>query len=114
MDEIDREVLRPTPRDLSTGQLAWRGKKMKSLHDSRNAVKAVVQPGDSFPWAEPEGKDLWARKTYTNTIATIDRFQDEWCWIKFTWPDGKTLIKNIGFKRVAQALKFIGKINYVI
>jgi len=106
IDWVDQEVMRSVPRELSEAQLAARGRRMQNLNQRRTAVQSVAQPGTSFQWPNCGDRDAYAGAT-----ATIDRFKDEWCWVRFVWPDGRTLTKNLGFKRVYEALKAIGKID---
>lgn len=102
----DWEVERPAPRPLYSSELAVRAKRMTNLKNDRQAVKEAVQPGDSFSWPETVMCDQ-----YVGYTAVIDRFQDEWCYVKFQRPDGSTILKNLGFKRVHKALKLIGRIK---
>jgi hypothetical protein len=106
-DEYDEhEVNRPVPRDFSEAQLSARGRRMTNLKEARAAVKAAVQPGDSFIWPKEKSESC-----YVGVKATIDRFQDEWCWVRFDFPDGRSKTQNIGFRRVRDVLKLIGKIS---
>ena len=71
-DPYDPEL--PAPKELTESQIAFRAKRGNALKSSRSAVKALIQPGESFDW--PQDHSQWAEAR-----ATVNRFADEWCYI---------------------------------
>ena len=101
MDWDDPEL--PAPKELTEAEIAFRGRRMTALRRKKTAVKALIQPQKgSFTW--PQDNSQWA-----GAVATIDRFQDEWCYVSLTLPTGETKIKNFGYTRILKILEDINK-----
>ena len=108
-DDVIAEVCRPVPRQLYSTEIAVRARRMTALNSDRKAVKAAIQPGDSFIWPKEDAKQS-GTVNYEGAKFTLDRFQDEWCYFIIEFPDGKVINgKNLGFKRVRRVLKSLGK-----
>lgn len=93
-DSVTAEVCRPVPRQLYSTEIAVRARRMTALNNDRKAVKAAIQPGDSFLWPKEDAKQS-GTVNYEGATFTLDRFQDEWCYFIIVFPDGKVISRTL-------------------
>jgi len=102
-DEIEREVMRPVPRELTGPEIAVRARIMQTRNRRRATIQAAMQPGQQFTWPNEGG--YRGPPDYAGLPAEFLYRQEDWVYIKFP-----NRTQNIGLKRFCRVLQMLGKV----